>query len=105
MTHQYVQLAVHGERFYTRRGIDVCFENQTAWAWVDDGPSCHGGLFTVRHLLDHYDTYIDGPDAERLRPLLERLAAGADPAEIRRLALNDYTTRHGVAPEAYAYEG
>lgn len=99
MAKEYVRLAVHGERFYTRRGVDVCFADRTAWVWADDGPSQHASIVGLDHLLAHYDSYIDGPDAERLRPLLERLAAGADPAEIRRLAFADYRARHGADPE------
>lgn len=50
----FLRLAVSGERFFTRRGVDVAFAERKAWVWADDGLSSHAAIVDVAHLLAGY---------------------------------------------------
>lgn len=101
---EFVSLVEHGERFFTRKGVDVAFEVGVAWVWEDDGPSAHGAQIRVRELLAEWPGHMDHPEAAWLVPHLEQLEAGSDPDAVRDVAIAAYTERHRREPGRFAWD-
>lgn len=105
MPTEFLALVEDGTRFYTRKGADISFEAAKAWIWEDDGPSTHASIIHVAELMDpSRESFLAGPDATWLRPLLERLLAGEDPAQLRSTAIAEYHARHGEPPVVHDYD-
>lgn len=101
---EFLSLVEHGERFYSRKGIDVAFAERVAQVWEDDGPSSHGAQVSARELLTSWPGHVEHPDAAWLLPLLRRWEAGDDPGELREEAVAAYVDRHGVEPRSFLWE-
>lgn len=94
---EFLELVEHGERFYSRKGVDISFVERRAAIWGDDGPTTHAAMLTIRELRER-PQFLDHPSAAWVVPLLDRLDAGGSPEALTREAIAEYTARHGEPP-------
>lgn len=96
---EFLALVEFGERFYTRKGVQVSFADRRAAVWVEDGPSTHAAVVSLAELRDQFAQHLDDPSCEWLLPILDALAAGGDADLLRSQAIAGYRERYGAEPE------
>jgi hypothetical protein len=97
-TAEFLALVEFGERFSTRRGVDVSFPAGVAGIWEDDGPSAHGALVPLGELRIAHAAFLADDSASWLVPFLDEWEAGADAEDVRDRAAAAYEARHGRPP-------